>query len=82
MSGSSAVIAFLEKLASVFSSVSGIGFWLFLVGFTLILLIAAAFLVRVLVNLIKLIPNMTTSQFLRFILAAGIILVVVGLFIP
>ncbi|MCC6041009.1 MAG: hypothetical protein LM557_02405 [Desulfurococcaceae archaeon] len=82
MGGSSAVIAFLEKLASVFSSVSGIGFWLFLVGFTLILLIAAAFLVRVLVNLIKLIPNMTTSQFLRFILAAGIILVVVGLFIP
>jgi hypothetical protein len=82
MSGSTAIVAFLERLASAFSNVSGIGFWLFLVGFTLIILIAVAFLVKILINLIKLIPNMTISQFLRFILAVGIVLVIAGLFIP
>jgi len=82
MSGSSAVIAFLEKFAGALSSVSGVGFWLFLVGFMLILLIAAAFLVRLLVNLVRLIPNMTVNQFLRFVLAVGIVLMIAGLFLP
>jgi len=82
MSGSSAVIAFLERLVNAFSSVSGVGFWLFIVGFVILLLIGVAFLARILVNLIRLIPNMTINQFLRFILVIGIVLIIVGLFVP
>jgi len=76
------IVAFLEKLAGVFSSISGVGFWVFLVGFTLILLVVAALFIKLLITLVKLIPNMTVGQFLKFIVIMGVILVVMGLFIP
>jgi vacuolar-type H+-ATPase subunit I/STV1 len=82
MSGSSAVIELLGKLGGVLSSISGVGFWLFLVGFTLILVLAMAFLVRLLINLVKLIPNMTVNQLIKFVLVTGIVLMIVGLFVP
>jgi hypothetical protein len=75
-------VAFLEKLAGVFSSISGVGFWVFLVGFTLILLVVAALFIKLLITLVKLIPNMTVGQFLKFIVVMGVVLVVMGLFIP
>jgi len=78
----STVVAFLEKLAGVFSSVSGVGFWVFLAGFTLILLVGTALFIKLLITLVKLIPNMTVGQFLKFIVIMGVVLVVVGLFIP
>ena len=76
------IVAFLEKLAGVFSSISGVGFWVFLVGFTLILLVVAALFIKLLITLVKLIPNMTVGQFLKFIVVMGVVLVVMGLFIP
>ncbi len=78
----STIVAFLEKLAGVFSSISGVGFWVFLVGFTLILLVVAALFIKLLITLVKLIPNMTVGQFLKFIVVMGVVLVVMGLFIP
>jgi hypothetical protein len=76
------IVAFLERLVSVFSSVSGVGFWVFLVGFTLILLVVAALFIKLLITLVKLIPNMTVGQFLKLIVVMGIVLIVAGFFIP
>ncbi|MEM0003999.1 MAG: hypothetical protein QXE10_02140 [Desulfurococcaceae archaeon] len=73
---------FMSKFIELLSGFSGIGFWLFVVGFALLLLLVIVVVVKLLVVALKAIPNMTISQFIKFILALSIALIIVGIFMP
>ena len=72
---------FMGQLGGLLSKMSGIGFWLFLAGFTLLAILGIIALSKLLVNLAKIIPNLTLGQFIKFIVAVALVLIVVGIFI-
>lgn len=72
----------LLRIAEFFSRLSGIGYWLFLAGFTLLLILIGVLVIKVLVYALKIIPNLTIGQFIKLLLVIAVVLIVVGLFIP
>ncbi|MEM0099777.1 MAG: hypothetical protein QXS24_02405 [Desulfurococcaceae archaeon] len=73
---------FMGKFIELLSGFSGIGFWLFVVGFTLLLILVTVIFIKFLVVVLKAIPNMTISQFVKFILALALALMIIGIFMP
>lgn len=73
---------FIGGVLNLMSSLSGIGFWLFAIGFILLILIALVIFGRILYLAIKAIPNMTVSQFIKFIIVLAIVLMIAGLVMP
>lgn len=78
----SRVLEFLNQLGAILSKTSGVGLWLFVTGLTLLAILVMAVVVKLLVNLVKVLPNLTVGQFVKFVLALGVILVVLGLIVP
>lgn len=72
----------IEALASAFSKVSGIGVWMFLAGFTILLVIGFSLALVVFIRALKELPNLTVSQFLKLTVALAVILMIAGLIIP
>lgn len=73
---------FMNGLGELFSRISGIGFWLFVIGFTLLIILVVAILVRILVSIVKIIPNLTIGQFIKLIVVLAVVLIIAGLFFP
>lgn len=79
----SRVLEFLNQLVgTIVSGTSGIGLWLFITGLALLAILVLAIVIKLLVNLVKILPNLTIGQFVKFVLVFGIILVVLGLIVP
>lgn len=70
------------NIAALFSRIGGVGFWLFMAGFVLILIMLAALVLKLLIAIAKAIPNLTVGQFIKLMLALALVLIIVGLFIP
>jgi hypothetical protein len=71
-----------SALAEFFSKLSGIGLWFFMVGFFLLLLLAGIILLKALIAVLKIIPNLTVGQFIKLLLVVALVLMIAGLFIP
>lgn len=77
----SKISEFIAKLGENLASMQGIGYWLFLAGFTILVVMATVLFIRILIVAIREIPNMTVKQFIKFMLALALILMITGLFI-
>lgn len=73
---------FVGGVFNLLSGLSGIGFWLFAIGFILLLLIVLVIFGRLVYMVIKAIPNMTVNQFFKFIIVLAIVLIIAGLIMP
>lgn len=69
-------------IVELLSKASGVGFWIFMAGFTILLVVLIALAIRFIISLIKIIPNLTVGQFIKLIVALGIVLIMVGIFLP
>ncbi|MEM0377858.1 MAG: hypothetical protein QXU53_00770 [Thermosphaera sp.] len=69
-------------IGGVVDKITGVGGILFLIGFIIVFTIFMGFVVTLLVRAIKMLPNMTPGQFLKFTLVVAISLMIVGLLIP
>lgn len=78
----SKVSEFLSQLGVLLSKASGLGFWLFILGFALLALLAMVLVVKLIISLIRILPNLTVGQFVKFVLVLGALLMVLGLFMP
>ncbi|MEM4881839.1 MAG: hypothetical protein QXP89_06970 [Desulfurococcaceae archaeon] len=73
---------FVSQLGALLSKVSGIGFWLFMLGIALLAVLLFAVVIKLLIHLVKILPNLTIGQFIKFVLVLAVILIVAGLFVP
>lgn len=73
---------FVSQLSALLSRVSGVGFWLFMLGIALLAILLFAIVIKLLIHLVKILPNLTIGQFIKFVLVLAVILIVVGLFVP
>ncbi|WP_157864665.1 hypothetical protein [Thermogladius calderae] len=69
-------------VANALSGAGGVGAVLFFVGLAIILVIALSLLVVGIVRLIKALPNMTVSGFLKLMVVTAAVLIVLGLILP
>jgi hypothetical protein len=72
---------FMAKLGESLAGIQGVGYWLFLAGFTILVLVVAVLFLRILIVAIREIPNMTVKQFIKFMLALSIVLMAVAIFL-
>ncbi len=72
----------LAKFMELLSGMSGIGIWLFIVGFVLIIILVAALVLKAIVALVRIIPNLTVGQFVKLIIVLALVLMIAGLLIP
>ena len=54
---------------------------MYLVGFTILVIVVAVLFLRILIAAIREIPNMTVKQFIKFMLALSIVLMVAAIFL-
>ncbi|GEM_PF-1136645 len=82
--GLEALSSAAKALSSIFSgaTLQGIGTALVLVGIGILLVIGVGFGIYVLVRLIRELPNMTISQFLKVVVLSAIALIVIGIILP
>ncbi|MEM4718227.1 MAG: hypothetical protein QXE81_05660 [Desulfurococcaceae archaeon] len=73
---------FMNGLIRLLTGLSGIGFWLFVAGFILLIFLGLVVLGRLFYAVIRTIPNMTVGQFVKFIVVLAVVLIVVGIFLP
>ncbi len=73
-----------KALSSIFSgaALQGIGTALVLIGIGILLILGVGFGIYVLVRLVRELPNMTISQFLKVIVLSAIALIVIGIILP
>ncbi len=73
-----------KALTSIFSgaALQGIGTALVLIGIGVLLILGVGFGIYVLVRLVRELPNMTISQFLKVIVLSAIALIVIGIILP
>ncbi len=73
-----------KALSSIFSgaALQGIGTALVLIGTGILLILGVGFGIYVLVRLVRELPNMTISQFLKVIVLSAIALIVIGIILP
>lgn len=71
----------LELVNKFLASTAGIGTYLFIAGLTILFVIGFALSIAFLIKVIKEIPNMTVSQFIKTLIVLGIVFVIVGAFI-
>lgn len=76
------IIEFMTRLGNVFVRLNGIGFWLFITGFTILMIIVIAIIVKLFINLVRLIPNLTISQFIKLLLVLAVVLMIMGFIAP
>lgn len=69
-------------MVELLSKTNGVGFWVFMAGFIILLIVIAAIVIKLLVSLIKLIPSLTVGQFIKLLIAFALVLIVVGIFLP
>jgi len=77
----SKISEFIARIGESLASMQGIGYWLFLAGFIILVVMATVLFIRILIVAIREIPNMTVKQFIKFMLALALILMITGLFI-
>ncbi len=82
--GLEALASTAKALSSIFSSAAlqGIGTALVLIGIGILLVIGVGFGIYVLVRLVRELPNMTISQFLKVVVLSAIALIVIGIILP
>ena len=73
-----------KALSSIFSgaALQGIGTALVLIGIGILLVMGVGFGIYVLVRLVRELPNMTISQFLKVVVLSAIALIVIGIILP
>ncbi|ADV65343.1 hypothetical protein [Desulfurococcus mucosus] len=74
--------AAVNALVSALGKVSGVGTWLFLAGFVILLVIGFSMALTLLIRALKELPNLTVSQFLKLTVITAIALMIIGLVIP
>ncbi|MEM4481833.1 MAG: hypothetical protein QXK88_05550 [Desulfurococcaceae archaeon] len=78
----SKISQFLSGFSELLFKVNGIGFWLFVGGFVLLMILIGALALKVILSLVKAIPNLTIGQFIKLILVLSVVLIISGLFMP
>ncbi len=73
-----------KALSSIFSgaALQGIGTALVLIGVGILLVMGVGFGIYILVRLVRELPNMTISQFLKVVVLSAIALIVIGIILP
>ena len=71
-----------NALGGFVDKITGVGGVLFLIGFVIVFIMFMGFVVTLLVRAVKMLPNMTPRQFLKFTLIVAISLMIIGLLIP
>jgi len=74
--------AILSGLSNIAVNVSGIGVWLFIAGFIILAVIMFSLALIILVRVIKTLPNLTVSQFLKLMIVTAIVLMIAGVVLP
>ncbi len=69
-------------IAGLFSGVSGVGTVLVLAGITLLLVLGIGFLLWFLINIVKQLPKMSVSEFLKFVVVFAVGLIIAGIILP
>ncbi|MEL9909241.1 MAG: hypothetical protein QXP97_04375 [Desulfurococcus sp.] len=72
----------LNGFFTVLSGINGVGVWLFLTGFTILMIIGLSIAITILIRAVKEIPNLTVSQFIKLTVVTAIVLMIIGIFIP
>ncbi len=72
----------LSAIGSIFGGAQGIGTAFVIAGILILLGIGLGFAVWFLVNIIKQLPKMTPSEFLKFIVFLAVSLIIVGIALP
>lgn len=72
----------LNGFFTVLSGINGVGVWLFLTGFTILMIIGLSIAITILIRAVKEIPNLTVSQFIKLTVITAIVLMIIGIFIP
>lgn len=72
----------MNGLVNLLSGLSGIGFWLFVAGFILLIFLGLVVLGRLFYLVIRAIPNMTVNQFVKFVVVLAVVLMIAGIFLP
>ncbi|ACL11767.1 hypothetical protein [Desulfurococcus amylolyticus] len=72
----------LNGFFTVLSGINGVGVWLFLIGFTILMIIGLSIAITILIRAVKEIPNLTVSQFIKLTVITAIVLMIIGIFIP
>lgn len=72
----------LKGFFTVLSGINGVGVWLFLTGFTILMIIGLSIAITILIRAVKEIPNLTVSQFIKLTVITAIVLMIIGIFIP
>ena len=82
--GLEALASAARALSSIFSgaALQGIGTALVLIGIGILLVMGVGFGIYVLVRLVRELPNMTISQFLKVVVLSAIALIVIGIILP
>lgn len=73
---------FLSSFAELLFKMSGLGFWLFVGGFILLLVLFAVLVAKSVLIIVRAIPNLTISQFIKLIVVLALVLIVTGLLVP
>jgi hypothetical protein len=77
----SKISEFISSIVSSLSSAHGIGYWLFVAGFVILILMATVILLKLFIMAVKAIPNMTIRQFIKFMVALALVLMIAGIFL-
>ncbi len=82
--GLEALASAAKALSGIFggASLQGIGTALILIGIGILLVMGVGFGIYVLVRLVRELPNMTISQFLKVVVLSAIALIVIGIILP
>jgi uncharacterized membrane protein len=71
----------LEPLVTALSRLKGAGYWLFIAGLAILGIVGLILLAKLIVVAIRVIPNLTVSQFVKLLIITAVILIIAGLFI-
>lgn len=71
-----------ELLRNVFGNVRGVGAAMVLTGLGILIALGIGLGIYYFIKLIKILPNMSVKDFIKFLALSATLLIVIGIFIP
>jgi uncharacterized membrane protein len=71
----------LESIIAALSRLKGAGYWLFIAGLAILGIVGLILLAKLIVMVIRIIPNLTVGQFVKLLIITAVILIIAGLLI-
>jgi len=80
--GFDALEVFGRAISNIASSLTGLGSMLVFAGFTILVIIGVAYGIYYLIKALKMLPNLTVKEFVKYTVIFAVALVIVGILLP